>query len=84
MARADRRYTDGLMARLNRTIEPPEGRRWVLEQGSQTYGRMWRVCSASLTTGAHYRDLAYGATERELQMALGHFLDGYDMACDAR
>ena len=78
MPRADRRYTDGLMARLNRTVPNTEGRVWHLEQGSQTYGRMWRVCERATDTGALYHDIARGMTESALQDNLAAFLDGYD------
>lgn len=75
--KTDRRYTEGLLARLVRTVTPPPPAvRWTLEQGSTTYGRAWRVTSAS-ATGALYRTIATGQTERELQEALAHYLDGY-------
>jgi hypothetical protein len=80
MARADRRYTEGLMARLQRTVPNTEGRVWHLEQGSQTYGRMWRVSERDTTTGGLYHDIARGVSESALQDNLGAFLDGYDAA----
>lgn len=76
--RADRRYTDGLMARLERTIPLPEGWRWHLEQGSTTYGYWWRVFELEEKTGGLYRGIVTGRTEGDLQQVLGAYLDGYD------
>lgn len=79
MPRADRRYTLGLMERLERTIPNTEGRTWHLEHGSTTYGRWWRVCERG-EHGALYSDIAAGATEYDMQRALAHYLDGYAAA----
>lgn len=76
--RADRRYTDGLMARLDRTITPAPGHAWHLECGSVTYGRWWRMFERDNTTGELHREIAGGRNERDVQVALGSFLDGYD------
>jgi hypothetical protein len=81
MPRADRVYTNGLMARLERTVPVSEdGRVWHLEQGSVTYGLWWRVFERDTTTGALYREIVAGRTEYDMQRALGAFLDGYDRA----
>lgn len=77
MPRADRRYTLGLMERLERTIPNTEGRTWHLEHGSTTYGRWWRVCERDDPSGGHHADIAAGATEYDMQRALAHYLDGY-------
>jgi len=80
MPRADRRYTNGLMARLERTTDAEEGRVWHLEQGSTTYGRWWRVFERDVQTGALHREIVSGRTESDMQHALGAWLDGSDRA----
>ena len=77
MARASRRYTTGLMERLDRTVPNTPGRVWHLEEGSVTYGRWWRVCEREIDTGALYSDIAAGRTESDMQATLGAFLNGY-------
>ena len=83
MPRADRRYTLGLMERLERTIPNTEGREWHLERGSTAYGRWWRVCERGASWEL-YCDIASGRTEADLQAALAHFLDGYALGSGAR
>ena len=86
MPRADKRYTAGLMERLHRTVPNTEGRAWIIDEGSTTYGRWWRVCEAEVVTNhlgqsgpwrGHYAEIAYGRTEYDMQQALAHYLDGY-------
>jgi len=77
--RADKRYTQGLMERLARTVPNTPGRVWHLEEGSQTYGRMWRVCERGESYEL-YSDIASGVSEYDLQRALAHYLDGYSAA----
>lgn len=79
MPRADKRYTAGLMERLNRTVPNTEGRTWHLEEGSTTYGRWWRVSECG-PSGELYHDIAAGQTEADMQSALAHYLDGYSAA----
>ncbi len=80
MPRADKVYTEGLLARLNRAIPNTDGREWIIDPGSVKYGRWWHVCERDTTTGGHYPDIASGRTEYDMQRALAHFLDGYAMA----
>jgi len=74
----DKRYTLGLMERLARTVPPEPGHTWILDRGSVTYGRAWHVCQLDNETFGHGSDIVTGATERDLQHALGAWLDGYD------
>ena len=82
MARADRRYTRGLMERLNRTLPLPDGWMWELQEGSKTNGIGWRVHECH--NHAQYTQVAFGTTEGELQDSLGAFLDGVDIGNGAR
>jgi hypothetical protein len=58
----DKRYTNGLLARLVRTVAPRPGHVWDLQQGSPTAGRWWRVSECELRTHTLGRDIVSGAT----------------------
>lgn len=66
-----------LVASMSSTMPEPAGFSLVIEEGSATYGRAWRVCLRKDSSGGVAFILS-GKTRSELESAIRAFLAGVD------